>query len=70
MGQSSGYGLFAANPFGLHDFLKSNSVDGSLTLEKGESFEMFYRVILHTGRAEDAHVAELFKQYAAESVGQ
>ncbi len=64
------YGLFAANPFGLHDFLNSKDADGSLTLDEGESFEMFYRVILHAGDANDAQIADAFKRYAAESVGQ
>ena len=63
------YGLFAANPFGLHDFLKSKDEDGALTLEKGESFLMFYRVILHKGGPEEAQIAEAFKRYAAEPVG-
>ena len=65
------YGLFAANPFGLHDFLKSKDKNlGALTLEEGESFLMFYRVILHKGGPEEAQIAEAFKRYADESVGQ
>lgn len=65
------YGLFAANPFGLHDFLKSKDKNlGALTLEEGESFLMFYRVILHKGGPAEAQIAEAFKRYAAESVGQ
>lgn len=62
------YGLFAANPFGLHDFRRSDNVDGSLTLKQGDSFQLFYRVILHAGNAEDANVAEAFQRYAAEAV--
>ncbi len=64
------YGLFAANPFGMHDFLHSKSADGALTLNDGESFEMFYRVILHKGNAEQAKIADAFKQYAGKPVGQ
>ena len=64
------YGLFAANPFGLHDFLNTSDAPGALTLDKGESFEMFYRVVLHNGDAEAAQIAERFKRYATESVGQ
>ena len=45
------YGLFAANPFGLHDFLRSRQADGSHTLEPGESFTLKYRVIFHQGDA-------------------
>ncbi|MFW6170995.1 MAG: PmoA family protein [Planctomycetota bacterium] len=62
------YGLFAANPFGWHDFRGSNDVDGSLTLKKGESFQLFYRVLLHPGNAEDANIAEAFQRYADEPV--
>jgi len=64
------YGLFAANPFGLHDFLKSPTVNGSLTLDRGESFELFYRVIFHKGDAQQAKISEAFERYASESVGQ
>ena len=62
------YGLFAANPFGWHDFLRSSEADGALTLSKGESFEVAYRVILHKGDAEQANIAEEFNRYAAEPV--
>ncbi len=64
------YGLFAANPFGLHDFLNSKTANGALTLNDGESFEMFYRVILHKGNAQQANIAAAFKEYAGTPVGQ
>ena len=64
------YGLFAANPFGLHDFLKSPEADGSLTLEQGDSFELFYRVILHAGDANDAEIDKWFDLYKKQPVGQ
>ena len=35
------YGLFAANPFGLHDFLNSKDADGSFKLEPGEKFSLY-----------------------------
>jgi hypothetical protein len=44
-----GYGLFAANPFGAHDF-----TDGKLTIDftlpKGQSLTFRYRVILSSGK--------------------
>ena len=44
-----GYGLFAANPFGAHDF-----TDGKLTIDftlpKGESLTFRYRVIISSGK--------------------
>lgn len=40
------YGLFAANIFGLHDFLNDKSKDGSLTLAPGESVRFRYTVTI------------------------
>ncbi|MBI2680702.1 MAG: PmoA family protein [Candidatus Solibacter usitatus] len=60
-----GYGLFAVNPFGLHDFLNDKTADGSKTLEAGQSMRFRYRVIIHPGDAAAAHIAEKHKQYAA-----
>lgn len=58
------YGLFAANPFGLHDFKGSKEIDGSYTLNRGEHFTLRYRVLLHPGDAEQGRVAEHFRKYA------
>ncbi len=43
------YGLFAANIFGLHDFLNDKSKDGSLALAAGEKVRFRYRVVIHSG---------------------
>jgi hypothetical protein len=56
------YGLFAANPFGVHDFERKG--DGSHTLEPGESIRLRYRVLLHTGDEKQGHVAEAFEAYS------
>ncbi len=56
------YGLFAANPFGWHDFGKNQP--GDYTLPTGEKLAFAYRVILHEGDASSAHVAEAFKNFA------
>jgi hypothetical protein len=40
------YGLFAANIFGLHDFLNDKSKDGSLTLAAGDSVRFRYNVTI------------------------
>jgi hypothetical protein len=61
------YGLFAANPFGVRDFLNDRTVDGSAKLGPGESFTLNYRVLLHEGGAEAADIAAAFSRYAAES---
>ncbi len=55
------YGLFAANPFGWHDFGKAEK--GDFTLAAGQSISFSYRVILHEGDTRAAHVAELASAY-------
>ena len=59
------YGLFAANPFGLHDFEGTSEVDGTHELEAGESITLRYRVLLHRGDEKEGKVAEAFADYAA-----
>jgi hypothetical protein len=57
------YGLFAANPFGYKDFGLGKT--GEYTLEPGKSLHFGYRVIFHTGRHDEAKIADGFKAYAA-----
>src|SRR5262249_52378336 len=52
------YGLFAANPFGLSDFPKTEGSGGEYVLPKGESLKLRYRVILHKGNERDARIAD------------
>jgi hypothetical protein len=59
------YGLFAANPFGLSDFIGKKDVDGSYTLEKGDSLLLRYRMLFHEGDAKAAKVAEAFERYGS-----
>ncbi len=63
------YGLFAANPFGVHDFLGQPDAKGALTLARGESFSLYYRIILHSGNLDLERTAAAFARYASESVG-
>jgi hypothetical protein len=63
---SRGYGLFAANPFGLNVFTKDKSQDGSLVLKAGETLRLQYRVIIHPGDAQSADVASLWNGYLKE----
>jgi hypothetical protein len=58
------YGLFAANPFGLHNFKNSNDVDGSHTLQPGESMTLRYRVLVHKGDEKVGRVADAYSEYA------
>jgi hypothetical protein len=61
------YGLFAANPFGLHDFTGGKSASGAYTLSLGESLSLCYRVFLHRGDEKEGKVAEAFVVYAKET---
>ncbi len=56
------YGLFAANPFGGHEF--GGSSPGAHTVPPGETMSFRYRVILHDGDTRAAHVDRLFAAYA------
>jgi len=67
-----GYGLFAANPFGIHEF-ESGSQGGDRTvpqgagdhtLLRGESLTLRYRVLFHKGDSVEAKIADAFKEYA------
>ena len=60
-----GYGLFTANPFGLHDFLQDDSVDGSWTIPRGETATSKFRLIIHPGRgiSGNSRIAELIDEY-------
>ncbi|MDO8543168.1 MAG: PmoA family protein [Opitutaceae bacterium] len=61
------YGLFAANPFGKHDFenLKDQPKAGDFTIPAGGSAIFRWRFYFHEGDEKSAKVAEHFKQYAA-----
>lgn len=60
------YGLFAANPFGLHDFLKAPGGAGKHTIAKGESLTFRYRWFFHDGAAAAADVSGQFAKWAAQ----
>jgi hypothetical protein len=62
---SRGYGLHAANIFGVRDFTGDKTQDGSLTVEPGKPVRFRYRVVIHEGDTQTAKVAELFKRWAA-----
>jgi hypothetical protein len=56
------YGLFAANPFGVHDF--GGKSDGSYVLPAGQSVTFCYRVLFHKGDEKQANVAAAYEEYA------
>jgi hypothetical protein len=58
------YGLFAANPFGQHDFESlSDKTAGNLAVPAGKSVTFRYRFYLHEGDEQQAKVAERYKEY-------
>jgi hypothetical protein len=59
-----GYGLFAVNIFGLHDFENDKTKDGSMTLEPGQKLRLRYRVVIHPGDEKTAGIAGLYKDWA------
>lgn len=58
------YGLFAANPFGVHDFEKKPKGTGDLTIPAGKSLTFRYRFLFHDGDTASAKVAEQFAEYS------
>ena len=60
------YGLFAANPFGIHDFEKKEAGAGDLVVPAGESITWKYRFYMHPGDAEEGKVEQAYQQYTRE----
>jgi len=62
-----GYGLFTANPFGLHHFKRDDNIDASMDLPRGESVTFRYRIIVHPGRGPGAgRIAELIEAFQSD----
>ena len=60
------YGLFAANPFGIHDFEKKEKGAGDLIVPEGESITFKYRFYIHEGNEQEGGVAEAYERYTRE----
>jgi len=59
------YGLFAANPFGQHEFEKtSDPRSGDMVIPAGKSATFRYRFYVHEGDEKQARVDERFTEYA------
>jgi hypothetical protein len=55
------YGLFAANPFGIHDFEKSaDKSKGNHPLPQGQTLTLRYRVLIESGNPVQERLAEKF----------
>jgi hypothetical protein len=61
-----GYGLFAANPFGLREFTRDPQKDGSWTIPAGKSLTFRYRVLVHEGEFGPNEINAAFRRYADE----
>lgn len=59
------YGLFAVNPFGVHDFEKKPAGTGDIKILAGESLTFKYRFYFHKGDDKQGKVAEHYSEYAA-----
>lgn len=64
------YALFAANPFGKHDFEGTKekplpATAGDLTIPAGGSVTFRWRFYFHQGNERDGKVAERYKEYVA-----
>jgi hypothetical protein len=59
------YGLFAANPFGKHDFekLKDQPDAGNITIPADGHLTLRYRIFFHHGDESSARVADLYRAY-------
>lgn len=62
------YGLFAANPFGVHDFEKKTKGVGDIVIPDGESLTFKYRFYFHKGDEKQGEVAEHWADFAANKV--
>lgn len=60
------YGLFAANPFGVHYFEKAPEGTGDIEIPAGQSLTWRYRIYLHEGDEKEADVAGRYRQYVSE----
>jgi hypothetical protein len=60
-----GYGLFAANPFGVAAFTNDKSQSSPQTVAPGKSLRYRYRVIVHPGDVQSADIAALYSSYIA-----
>jgi hypothetical protein len=59
------YGLFAANPFGRHDFEKLEDKNaGNFVVPAGKSVTFRYRFYIHEGDEKQGKVAERYKEWS------
>ncbi|MDO4551711.1 MAG: PmoA family protein [Planctomycetia bacterium] len=58
------YGLFAANPFGVHAFTRhKNKNAGDFILKAGKTMTLIYRVYIHPGDETEGNVIKCFEEF-------
>lgn len=63
------YGLFAANPFGVHDFEKKPAGTGNLVVPKNQSVTFRYRFYFHEGDEIQGKVQQRYQDYIQQTKG-
>ena len=63
------YGLFAANPFGMHHFDKKPAGTGDLKLAPGERVTFRYRFVFHKGDEKEARIGARYEVYSGVKQG-
>ena len=58
------YGLFTANPFGIHDFEGKPAGTGEYHIAAGDELTLRYRFIFHEGGPDDAGIEQEYEQYS------
>ncbi len=58
------YGLFAVNPFGLHDFGAGAKGAGDYILPAGKSLTLKYRLVFHHGTTDEANIVSHYAAYS------
>ncbi len=59
------YGLFAANPFGVHDFEKAEKGTGDWTIPAGGELRLRYRLLFHDGEVSSEQLDAELGRYGA-----
>ncbi len=60
------YGRFAANPFGLREFTRDKTQDGSYVIAAGKNLKLRYRILIHSGDTAEAKIADEYARYLKE----
>jgi len=58
------YGLFAANPFGVHDFEGAERGTGDRVVPAGGELRLRYRLLFYSGEAPAEELDSAFAEYA------